>query len=534
MATKAQLLRAIKSLPGYDPYRDAGDCTFDVAAAKAAVEFIERMLTFSAGPKARQPFILEQWQVGVVANLWGWKRPDGSRRYRRCMVYVPRKNGKSELAAAIVLLALFCDGEPSAQIYSAAAKRDQTGFVFNPVKGMIAREPILAAHANVFKYQINVGGGYYRALAAEATSEHGGNTHLAVIDELHAQPDRELVDVLETSTIARQQPLIVYLTTADFWRESICNEKYQYAKNVRDGTVVDPTFLPVVYEASREDDWTDPDVWYKANPNLGVTITEDALREQCEKAKATPAFVNTFLRLHLNVQTEADVRLIDQHQWKACIGDVNNYWLRGRPCVAGLDLATVKDLAALVLVFWDGDGGYTCLPWFWCPREEAERRDRKNGTNYMGWARQGLLELTDGNSIDYRAIRQKINELGQEYAIQEIGYDPYNASHLVTELAEEDGFEMTQVRQGMMSMSPPTKLLLRLLLDRKLSHGGHPVLTWCAMNANAKEDHIGNMMPDKAKSGEKIDGLVALIVGLSRAMVQPGSSIYDRRGPRWI
>jgi len=529
------LQRTIRQIPGYDPFRDAGDCYFDEPAAQLAIDFVRECLTFSAGPKGGEPFHLEIWQQAVIGNLFGWKRPDGTRRYRECLIYVPRKNGKSELAAAIVCLILYTDGEPGAQIYSAAAKRDQTGFVFQPVRKMIEREPELAARAQIYKYSIVVGDGTYKAICAEATTEHGGNTHAAVIDELHAQPNRELVDVLETSTIARDQPLIIHLTTADYDRPSICNEKYDYAVKVRDGLIDDPKFLPVIYEAQRDDDWRDPKIWHKANPNLGVTISEEAIAEKCRKAIETPAFENTFKRLHLDMRTEQSVRIIAMDQWEACAGLVDPEALKGQPCVAGLDLATVKDLAALVLLFGNAEEGYDVLPFFWCPRDEAAKRDRKDRVPYLTWARQGLIELTDGNSIDYRLIRKRINELGTQYRIEEIGADPYNASHLITELEEEDGFTIVQVRQGMLSMSPPTKVLLRLLLDGKIRHGGHKVLRWNAANAAGRVDHAENVMPDKEHSGEKIDGLVALIIALSRAIVRKSKgSVYDERDVRWL
>lgn len=528
------LQRVIRQIPGYDPFRDAGDCWFDEQAAQNAIDFFWECLTFSAGAKGGEPFLLEIWQKAVIANLFGWKRPDGTRRYRYCLIFVPRKNGKSELGAGIVCLLLFTDGEPGAQIYSAASQRDQTRYVFDPVQKMIQAEPELASRADPFKYSVVVGDGTYRAICAEATSTHGGNSSAVVVDELHAQPNRELVDVLETSMVARAQPLMVYLTTSDYDRPSICNEKYDYAVKVRDGVIEDPSFLPVIYEASREDDWQDPQVWAEANPNLGVTITEEAIREKCQKAIETPAFENTFKRLHLNMRTSQSVRLIPMDQWdRQSTGPIDLGALKGKPCFGGLDLATVQDLAALVLLFGDAEEGYQALVFLWCPREQAELRDRKARVPYLTWARQGLIELTEGNSIDHATIRRRVNELGQQYQIRSIGFDPWNSSQLVTELDEQDGFEMVQIRQGFASLSAPTKELLRLLLDGKLDHGGHPVLRWMADNVSGKTDPAGNLKPDKQTSGEKIDGIVALIIALSRAIVAgKGGSVYDERDVR--
>jgi phage terminase large subunit-like protein len=493
-----------------------------------AIRFIEEFCTHQKGQKASTPFILEKWQRAVIANLFGYIRPDGTRRYRRCLIYVPRKNGKTTLAAAIVNLVLFTDAEPGAEVYSAAAKRDQARLVFDQVCGMIRKEPLLFARAELYKHAVAVGSSSYKPIAAEATTEHGGNTHLAVIDELHAQPNRELVDVLETSTAARTQPLLVYLTTADYQHESICNEMHDYACKVRDGIIEDAAFLPVIYEADIEDDWTSPKVWARANPNLNVSLPEMYIADRCQQAKEQPSFQNTFLRLHLNVRTEQVTRLIPMDQWDACGTEpVSPAALQGRECWAGLDLATVDDLAALVLVFRDDDV-YTVLPWFWCPRETAEKRERAADVSYFGWHRDGHMELTDGNSTDYRYIRRRIQELDKQYRIQEIAFDPYNATHLATELGEEDGFNVFQFRQGMLSMNEPTKFLMRLLLEGKLRHGGHPVLRWNAANAAARTDHAENVMIEKAKSAGKVDGLVAAVMGIARAMAaETGASVYD-------
>lgn len=530
-----ELRRLIGGIPGYDPFRDAGDCVFDEDMARVALDFFSECLTFTGGEKAGEPFALEPWEGAIVANLWGWRRPDDTRRYRRVLIYVPRGNGKSEFGAGLINLELYCKGLRGGQIFSAAAKRDQTRYVFDPVARMIRNDPDLNARAQPFKFSIVVGDATYRAICSEASGEHGGATDMAVVDEVHAHRNRELIDVLVTSTGKRRDSLIVYLTTSDWDRPSICNEIYDYAVKVRDGVIEAPEFLPVIFEAKPEDDWRDPEIWQKANPNWGVTVREDFLREECQRAVETPAFENTFKRLYLNVRTAQSVKLIPMDQWDRCRGKVDAEALKGKPCVAGLDLATVKDLAALVLLFGNDDEGYDVLPYFWCPREEAEKRDRRDRVPYLTWARQGLIELTDGNSIDYRLIRKRINELGRDYQIQEIGFDPYNASMLCTALGEEDGFEMVQVRQGMLTMSPPTKLLLRLLLDGKLRHGGNAVLRWNAANAAGKTDHAENLMPDKEKSGEKIDGLVALVVALSRAIVRKsGRSVYDDRDPRWV
>ena len=525
------LHRIARLIPGYDPFATAGDCWFDAEAAQTACDFFPECLTHVKGELAGKPFVLAPRQQAIIANLFGWKRPDNTRRYREAFIFMPRKTGKSLLTAGIINYVLFCDGEPGAEIYSAAAERDQARLVFEMVKAQIEAEPELLSRAEVYKYSIVLGNSSYKAISADAHTKHGFNTHLAVIDELHAQPNRELVDVLSTSTGARRQPLLISITTSDFERESICNEKHEYASKVRDGIIDDPAFLPVIYEASRDDDWTSPETWRKAIPNLNVSVSEEFIAAECRKAQEEPAFENTFKRLYLNIRTEQAVRLIPMDKWDACGEKFDAKMLEGRPCYAGLDLSTVNDITACVLVFAPkGDGEpYYVLPYIWCPRITAEKRNRKSRVPYLQWAKEGHIELTPGNSVDYRFIRKRINELGKRFKIQEVPYDPWNASHLATELGEEDGFQMVEFRQGMISMNEPTKFLLRLLLDGKLRHGGNPVLRWMASNASGKTDPAGNIKPDKQSSGEKIDGIVALIMGLGRTMIgwTKPQSIYN-------
>ena len=541
-----ELAKLITMIPGYDPYATAAPGEwFDEEAAQIAIDFIEQCCTLSQGQgrgwRAGQPFKLEPWQKAIIACLFGWKRADGTRRYRECLVFVPRKNGKSELAAAIICLALFCtaiEDEPGAQIYSAAGKRDQTKYVFQPVKKMIVAEPELKSRSQIYQRSIVVGDKSYQTIAAEATTEHGGRTQLAIVDELHAQATRELVDVLKTSMAGSLQPMMIHLTTSDYEREgSICNATHKYACQVRDNggdperAGYDSSFLPVIYEASRDADWTDPEVWKAANPNYGITVGEEYLQNACKRAQDEPEFENEFKRLHLNIRTEQAFRWMPMAKWDACTDPVDPQALLGQDCWAGLDLASVEDMAALVLCFRVGDK-YHLLPYFWCPEETAERRERKERQPYVTWARQKLIELTPGNRIDYRYIRKRVNELGKLYKIREVAFDPWNATTLAQQLADEDGFTMAEFRQGTISMNEPMKSMMGLVLGRELCHGGHPVLRWNASNIAARRDASDNVRPDKEKSSEKIDGMVAAIMALARAMANggEGASVYDTRG----
>jgi phage terminase large subunit-like protein len=540
------LQKTIRLLPGYDPFAQAGDCWFDEEAAQFAIDFIETFCTFTKGtkegkPLKGQPFKLEPWQKAIVANLFGWKRPDGLRRYRECLLFVPRKNGKSELAAAIIVLFMYSaagllrdqPSEPGAEIYGAAAKRDQTKYIFDPVKIMIQNEEWLRDRAEIFKHSIVVGDASYHKISSEATTEHGGSTHLGVVDELHAQPDGELVGVLRTSMGQREQPLLLYVTTSDYERQgSPCNQKHEYACKVRDGIIHDPEFLPIIYEAARDADWTDPKVWEHANPNLGVSVRREFLEHECQVAQDDPLCENIFKRLHLNIRTEQSFRWMPMAKWDACEKPVDLDALKGCECWAGLDLASVEDMAAFVLAFPLDDGEYAVLPFYWCPSDTAMERDRKQRMTYQVWNQQGLLELTPGNSTDYRFIRRRVNELSKEYKIQVIAFDPWNASTLVQQLGDEDGFTVQEHRQGTVSMNEPMKMVMRLVREKKLRHGAHPILRWNANNISVKPNPSEDVRPDKEHSADKIDGIVAMImaVGQAASAPKPKKSPYATRG----
>lgn len=524
--------KLLRQVPGYDPIASAGDCWFDASAAQTALDFFPECLKFIEGDRAGHPFDLEPWQQAIVANLFGWKRPDGTRRYRECFIEVPRKNGKTPFAAGILLECASCDGEPGAQLYSAAAEREQAALIFRHASEMIAREPELASRCRVYRTfkSIEFGGGsFYRALSADAETKHGYNSHVVVVDELHAQPNRDLVDVLRTSTGTRKQPLIVYITTAGYDRHSICYEIYDYACRVRDGIVSDASFLPVIYEAAEGDDWTDPAIWRKANPNLGVSVSLDYLERECARAKETPVYENTFRRLHLNQWTEQDVRWLPMDKWDTCTGNIGHGDLEGCECYGGLDLSSTTDTSAFVLYF---PAEHACLRWTWIPGDNAHQRERRDRVPYVTWARQGLVELTPGNVIDYDYIRAKVGELGKVYRIKEIAFDRWNASQLVQQLMG-DGFEMVEFGQGFASMSAPSKELEKLVLQGQLQHGGDPVLRWMASNAAAEIDAAGNVKPSKKKSTERIDGIVALVMAIGRAIVQPVQQRSAIESPEW-
>ena len=526
----------IQLIPGYDPRAAAGDCYFDRAAAERVLDFFAKCLCHVKGATAGQPFVLQPWQQAILANLFGWKRPDGTRRYRESLVFVPRKNGKTTLIAGLCLYMAACDGEKGAECYSAASTRDQAKLMLAIAKGMVSADTTMSAMFTCYQHAITFGGmNSYRALSADGPSNHGLDVHCAIIDELHAQPDRELVDTLETGTGARTQPLVIHVTTSDYEREgSICNEKHDYASKVRDGIIDDASFLPVIYEASIDDDWKDPAIWRKANPNLGVSVSESYLERQCRKAVDTPTYENTFRRLHLNIRTEQDVRFLSMERWDLA-PPIAPELLEGRECFAGVDLASTTDIAAVSLLFPLDEGRYAVIGRYYAPKDNAVRRSRRDRVPYLTWANQGHMTLTDGDVIDYNRIRADLNDMAEAYNIREVSIDRWNSTHLQRDLMD-DGLEVVKFGQGFASMSAPTKEFEALVLGSKLMHNACPVLRWMASNVAVEMDAAGNYKPSKKKSTEKIDGIVAAIMALGRAMVaeEAKRSVYEERGIRTL
>ena len=480
-------------------------------------------LRHTKGEWAGKPFALEPWQEAIVEKVFGTLKADGTRQYRTVYIEVPRKNGKSTLCAGLGAYLLYSDEEPGAEVYSAAADRDQAAIVFEQAKAMVEGNEELAEFSEVYRRSIVVPskGRVWKVLSADAPTKHGLNAHGIIFDELHAQPNRDLWDVLTTSTGARRQPLVVAITTAGYDRHSICYQIHDYALKVRDGIITDDTFLPVIFAAGAEDDWTAEETWRKANPGLGTTVKLEYLRQECDRAKEMPAAQNTFRRLHLNQWTEQADRWIDMAVWDKNAGDVDEAELLGRPCYVGLDLASTTDLCALVALFPLEDGKYAVRAKFWVPEENVQKRVHRDRVPYDVWIRDGLIESTPGNVVDYEFIRAAVGDWLTKYQVQEVAFDPWNASHLVTEL-QGDGAKMVEFRQGFASMSAPTKQFGKLLLAGELMHGGNPVLRWMASNVSVKQDPAGNLKPDKSTSTERIDGIVAAIMALGRAAGQEG------------
>ena len=617
----------------------AEDSKYNKKAADYAVSFIE-CLSHTKGTWAGKKFELLDWQEQIIRDLFGILKPNGYRQFNTAYIEIPKKNGKSELAAAVALLLTCGDGEERAEVYGCAADRQQAAIVFDVAADMVRMCPALSKRVKILTSQKRIvyipTNSFYQVLSAEAYSKHGFNIHGVVFDELHTQPNRKLFDVMtKGSGDARMQPLYFLITTAGTDTNSICYEVHQKAKDILEGRKHDPTFYPVIYGADESENWTDPKVWKKANPSLDKTIGMDKVVAACNSAKETPSEENAFRQLRLNQWVKQAVRWMPMEKWDKCKIAFDEEMLAGHICYGGLDLSSTTDITAFVLVFppTEDDEHYYVLPYFWLPEETLPLRVRRDHVPYDVWERQGYLKTTEGNVVHYGFIENFIEELGQKFHIKEIAFDedmlagricyggldlssttditafvlvfppteddehyyilpyfwlpeetlplrvcrdhvPYDVwerqgylkttegnvvhygfiENFIDELGQKFhikeiafdrwgavqmsqnleglGFTMVQFGQGYKDMSPPTKELMKLTLEQTLAHNGHPVLRWMMDNIFIRRDPAGNIKPDKEKSTEKIDGAVAMIMALDRAIrcgCASDESVYDTR-----
>ena len=533
----------IRKLKKYKPTKfKLKSSAYDKSAADYAVAFIEN-LCHTKGTWAGKPFELIDWQEQIIRDLFGTLKPNGYRQFNTAYIEIPKKQGKSELAAAVALLLTCGDGEERAEVYGCAADRQQAAIVFDVAADMVRMCPALSKRVKILASQKRLiytpTNSFYQVLSAEAYSKHGFNIHGVLFDELHTQPNRKLFDVMtKGSGDARMQPLYFLITTAGTDTHSICYETHQKAKDIIEGRKIDPTFYPVIYGADESDDWTDPKVWKKANPSLDITVGIDKVKAACESAKQNPGEENAFRQLRLNQWVKQAVRWMPMEKWDKCAFAVDEDELEGRVCYGGLDLSSTTDITAFVLVFppLDEEDKYIILPYFWIPEDNLTLRVNRDHVPYDVWERHGYLQTTEGNVVHYGFIEQFIERLGERFNIREIAFDRWGAVQMVQNL-EGMGFTVVPFGQGFKDMSPPTKELMKLVLEQKIAHGGHPVLRWNMDNIYIRTDPAGNIKADKEKSTEKIDGAVATIMALDRAIRcgnDHGASVYDERGILFI
>lgn len=507
---------------------------YDETEAQRAQDFFPLMLHHVKGRAGR--FELQPWQKKLVGDIFGWKdATTGLRRYRNVYCEIPRKNGKTTIAAGVLLYMLLVDKEIGAEVYSAATTRDQAGLVYEIAAKMVTANPMLSERCKRLdsRKRLVCGESFFQACSSEAGAIHGTNPHCVIFDELHEQPNRELWEAFQTGFGARDQPLFFSITTAGHDRTSVCWEQHEYALAVRSDPSIDERFLPVLFSADADDDWTAESTWEKANPCLDVSLKRDFLRGECRKAQEIPALENSFRRLHLNQWTEQQTRIISMKQWDACARDVKIEQYHGRECFAGLDLASTRDVTALCLVFPEDGGGVAVFPYFWIPEDNVDVRSGQDQRMIRSLADSGHVEMTSGNEVDVIYLAARIAEIMESFDVQFIGYDPWNASGVI-QLLQENGIPqhvLTKMPQTFSTYNEPLKTLLGWLGNRKFIHDGNPVLRWMASNTAGKEDSSGNIRPDKGKSAEKIDGICAMLMGMALHLHHGGdTSVYNNTG----
>lgn len=474
-------------------------------------------LRHSRGEFAGKPFELFPWQAEYLDALFNTKRPDGLRQYRTSLLAIPRKNGKTQLCAAIGLFMLFCD-EVGAEVIVAAGDRQQAALLHDAAKQMVESNPTLSGRCKLYRNSIMVPdtNSTMKTISSEAATKHGYNPSCILLDEYHVQKDRELVDVLETATGARRQPLTIYLTTAGFDRQSPCYKTWERAEKIRDGVIHDPTFLPCIYAADKDADPFVEATWRAANPNYDVTIKPDYFHKMAAQAKESAADEMTFRRLHLNQWTSSEEKFFRHGAWDACSKPLRD--MSGRPVYCGLDLASTFDTTAFVAVCPDTDGSFDVQAMFWIPEENADKREKQDRVPYSQWVKDGFVRLTEGDVTDYDAIRDYILGFCDKNWVKGISVDRWNAVHLMTQLSAE-GQTVHPFGQGYGPLNAPTRLLENLVISGRLRHAGNPVLAWQASNVQVKTNDEGLIKPVKKSSHDigRIDGIVACIMALALA-----------------
>ena len=509
--------------------------TFDPEAAMRAVRFFA-LLRHYKGDLGRGrtddgglgAFVtLEAWQIFIVGSAFGWKRADGLRRFRKLYIEVAKKNGKTLLAAGLALLLAFFDGEPGAEVYSIASKEEQAKISWNDGVQFVAKNQSIGKRVRkVGKRLVNeTTASFWAALGRDSDiGEQGINAHGGIVDELHILDSRDPIDNLETATSSRSQPMIVEITTAGVRRESVWWDERSDAIAVLEGRATDDSVFVLIYTLDEGDDPFDEAVWPKSNPNLNVSVRLDTLREQAAAAQRSPAKLAAYLRFRMNIPTTVGTRALDIDEWDANSGldegeDYHAWEARTfadtRLGFAGLDLASVRDLTALLFVARDEDGVYDVLCRFWCPEEGITARARRDGVPYEDWVRDGYLIATPGGVTDYDFVKTEAIALADKHEIREVGYDRWNATQLATDLSGE-GATMVAISQNHSGLTPGWRELEKAVLERKIRHGGHPILRWMAGNAEVELDSSGNAKPSKRLSSERIDGIVALDMAIGR------------------
>lgn len=478
-----------------------------------AARFINR-LTHTKGEFARKPFDLRPWQDSIIRRIFGTIGADGLRQYNTVFIFLPRKNGKSEIVAAIALYCLIAEPEFGGEIYGAAGSREQAGAIFNVAAQMIRQDPYLSRVCKIVDSTKRIiyppTNSVYKVVSSESKIQFGWNASVVIHDELLSAPNDQLWKVLTTSMGTRRQPLAIGISTAAHSTNTFAYSMYEYACRVRDGQVDDPSFLPIIFEAKPDDDWTSEATWHKANPALGDFRSLREMRQEFRKALALPTEEIAFKQLYLNLWPGRSTGWLPMPLWDKCARPIDVPKLEGQTCWAGLDLGAVNDFSALVLIFRT-EKGFDILPYFWIPRAQVEERRIHGDLSYVAYEKAGLIEVTEGNVTDFNVVRARINELAKRFRIKHLGIDRLFDSYQFTNDLMSDGIDVVPCGQGWRTQSLPMKEIERMVLEGTLNHGGHKVLRWMADNAIAIRDSNQNLHLDKESAKDKVDGIAALI-----------------------
>ena len=450
---------------------------------------------------------------------------------------LPRKQGKTELAAAILLYLMLGTGKRDQQLYSASGDRDQAALIYRSAAAMVRNNAALSARLHCFdgykRISYDPAGTVYQALSSDAPRKHGLRPSAILIDELHVLPNRDLFDALMTAFGATLDPLTIMITTAGWDRTSLCYEQWQYAEKVAADPRFDPSFLPILYQAKPDDDWKDEAVWKRVMPGLGDFCQLDFIRDECRRAQELPVYQNTFRQLYLNQWTEQAERWISVDSWAACVGHVDPAEMIGQPCYAGLDLGVTGDMSCLWLVWPQADGSVKCAGRAWAPREGKWRRELRNENRYRGWAQEGLLRFTSGSSTDHGQIKREIIEINERFPFINLFADRAYATQILNELYNDAGIPVKGIPQGSVTLNEACVKLEELVLDRQIEHGDNGILNWAIANASVERNTTGLMHPNKSSATERIDALSALINALAAYVADPedrGPSVYETSG----
>ena len=504
---------------------------FDRKAAVRAITFIER-LKHTKGEWAGQRFRLEPWQQFIIWNVFGWKNADGTRRFRYAYIEIARKNGKTALSAGIGLYMLFADGEARPEVYSAATVKDQAKICFSDAVEIVKATDLknyLTPYRNSIVYELK--GGMMKPLSSDYGTHDGLNPSCGIIDEFHAHKDSGMFDVIKSAFGARRQPLMFIITTAGVNKNGAC---YAYRDNVVKvlrGVNSDDTLFGIIYTLDDQSEWDNPKMWIKSNPNLGVSLSADYLADQVTDAKNRPEAVRNVMTKNVNLWVDAEKTWILDEAWMRCCGEMSVDDLAGCECWGGLDLSNISDITAYVLLFHERDR-FQLLPFFWIPKEKMLEKIRKENINYDLCVRAGYVKVTEGNVIDYDFVKADILTIVSRYDLKSSAYDRWNSSQTIIDLQNE-GMECNPFGQGYGSMSAPSKEFEKLVLSGRIEHFGNPVLRWMLASTVIKTDPAGNIKPDKEKSVQKIDGIVASIMALGEWMTAQAAEEndpYSKRG----